>query len=316
MMNPENGNQTSITEFILRGFGTLPELQILLFLLFLVIYIATMAGNIFIVALVVTDQHLHIPMYFFLGNLSCLETCYTSTILPSLLASLLTEGRTISFSGCITQYYFFASMVATECFLLLVMSYDRCLAIGNPLHYAAHMTVRSCLQLAGGSWTGGFLLSSLTTLLISQLTFCGPKDIDHFFCDFIPLLKLSCNDPQMMEMLALTLSLIFLLVLFLLTSMSYIYIIAIILKIPSSTGRQKAFSTCSSHLIVVTMYYGTLLIAYMFPTINTLRDFKKVLSIFYTVLTPLVNPLIYSLRNKEVKEALRKASRKSMFGQC
>ncbi|XP_039357755.1 olfactory receptor 10A7-like [Mauremys reevesii] len=316
MMNPKKGNQTSVAEFILLGFGTLPELQILLFLLFLVIYIATMAGNILIVALVVTDQHLHTPMYFFLGNLSCLETCYTSTILPSLLASLLTEGRTISFSGCITQYYFFASMVATECFLLLVMSYDRYLAIGNPMHYAAHMSVRSCLQLAGGSWTGGFLLSSLTTLLITQLTFCGPNDIDHFFCDFIPLVKISCNDPQMMEMLALTLSLIFLLVPFLLTSMSYIYIIAIILKIPSSTGRQKAFSTCSSHLIVVTIYYGTLLIAYMFPTTNKLRDFKKVLSVFYTVLTPLVNPLIYSLRNKEVKEALRKASRKSMFGQC
>ncbi|KAM9119146.1 olfactory receptor 10A7-like [Pangshura tecta] len=315
-MNPKKGNQTSITEFILLGFSSLPELQILLFLLFLVIYIATMAGNILIVALVVTDQHLHTPMYFFLGNLSCLETCYTSTILPSLLASLLTEGRAISFSGCITQYYFFASMVATECFLLLVMSYDRYLAIGNPLHYAAHMSVRSCLQLAGGSWTGGFLLSSLTTLLITQLTFCGPNDIDHFFCDFIPLVKISCNDPHMMEMLALTLSLIFLLVPFLLTLMSYIYIIAIILKIPSSTGRQKAFSTCSSHLIVVTIYYGSLLIAYMFPTTNKLRDFKKVLSVSYTVLTPLVNPLIYSLRNKEVREALKKASRKSMFGQC
>ncbi|XP_024075830.2 olfactory receptor 10A7-like [Terrapene carolina triunguis] len=315
MMNPQQGNQTSITEFILLGFGTLPELQILLFLLFLVIYIATMAGNILIVVLVVTDQHLHTPMYFFLGNLSCLETCYTSTILPSLLASLLTEGRTISFNGCLTQYYFFASMVATECFLLLVMSYDRYLAIGNPLHYAAHMSVRSCLQLAGGSWTGGFLLSSITTLSISQLTFCGPNDIDHFFCDFIPLVKISCNDPQMMEMLAFALSLILLLVPFLLTLMSYIYIIAIILRIPSSTGRQKAFSTCSSHLIVVTMYYGTLLIAYMFPTTNSLRDFKKVLSVIYTVLTPLVNPLIYSLRNKEVKEALRKASRKFMFGQ-
>ncbi|XP_065271315.1 olfactory receptor 11L1-like [Emys orbicularis] len=315
MMNPQQGNQTSITEFILLGFGTLPELQILLFLLFLVIYIATVTGNILIVVLVVTDQHLHTPMYFFLGNLSCLETCYTSTILPSLLASLLTEGRTISFNGCLTQYYFFASMVATECFLLLVMSYDRYLAIGNPLHYAAHMSVRSCLQLAGGSWTGGFLLSSITTLSISQLTFCGPNDIDHFFCDFIPLVKISCNDPQMMEMLAFALSLILLLVPFLLTLMSYIYIIAIILRIPSSTGRQKAFSTCSSHLIVVTMYYGTLLIAYMFPTTNSLRDFKKVLSVFYTVLTPLVNPLIYSLRNKEVKEALRKASRKFMFGQ-
>ncbi|XP_065271183.1 olfactory receptor 11A1-like [Emys orbicularis] len=317
MTNPEQGNQTYIAEFNLLGFGTLPDLQILLlFLLFLLIYIATMAGNILIMALVVTDGHLHTPMYFFLGNLSCLETCYTSTILPSMLASLLTENRTISFSGCLTQYFFFGSMIATECLLLSVMSYDRYLAICNPMHYATHMSGRLYLQLACGSWTGGFLCSGIITLSISQLTFCGSNDIDHFFCDLIPLVNLSCNDPQMMEMLALTLCLIFLVVPFLLTLMSYICIIVTILRIPSTTGRQKAFSTCSSHLIVVTIYYGTLLIAYMFPTTNTLRDFKKVLSVVYTVLTPLVNPLIYSLRNKEVKEALRKASRKFMFGRC
>ncbi|KAM7146172.1 olfactory receptor 11A1-like [Macrochelys suwanniensis] len=314
MANPEQGNETSITEFILLGFGTLPELQILLFLLFLLIYIATVAGNILIVALVVTDQHLHTPMYVFLGNLSWLETCYTSTILPSMLASLLTKDRTISFSGCLTQYFFFGSMIATECLLLSVMSYDRYLAICNPMHYATRMNRRLYLQLAGGSWTGGFLCSGIITLSISQLTFCGSNVIDHFLCDLIPLINLSCNDPQLMEILAFTLCLIFLVVPFLLTLMSYICIIATILRIPSSTGRQKAFSTCSSHLIVVTMYYGTLLIAYMFPTTNTLKDFKKVLSVIYTVLTPLVNPLIYSLRNKEVKESLRKASRKFMFG--
>nr|XP_023969413.1 olfactory receptor 10A7-like [Chrysemys picta bellii] len=315
-MNPEQRNQTSITEFILLGFRTLPELQIFLFLLFLVIYMATMAGNILIMVLIVFDCCLHTPMYFFLGNLSCLETCYTSTILPSMLTTLLSGDRTISFSGCLTQYYFFTSMVATECLLLSVMSYDRYLAICNPMHYAAHMSGRSCLQFIGGSWIGGFLCSGIITLPISQLAFCGPNGIDHFFCDPIPLINLSCNDPHLMEMLAFTLSLIFLVVPFLLTLMSYICIIVTILRIPSITGRQKAFSTCSSHLIVVTMYYGTLLIAYMFPTTNTLRDFKKVLSVFYTVLTPLVNPLIYSLKNKEVKEALRKAIRKTMFGQC
>uniref|UniRef100_A0A8C3XT16 Olfactory receptor n=1 Tax=Chelydra serpentina TaxID=8475 RepID=A0A8C3XT16_CHESE len=313
MMNPEQGNQTSITEFILLGFGTLPELQILLFLLFLVIYIATMAGNILIVVLIV---HLHTPMYFFLGNLSCLETFYTSTILPRMLASLLTEDRTISFSGCLTQYYFFGSLGGTECILLSVMSYDRYLAIAKPLQYAARMSDKSCFQLAGGSWLGGFLGNSITVLSISQLTFCGSNDIDHFFCDLIPLVKLSCNDPQLMEILAFTLSLIFLIVPFLLNLMSYISIIATILRIPSSTGRRKAFSTCSSHLIVVTIFYGTLLTVYMFPTTNTLSDFKKVLSVFYTVLTPLVNPIIYSLRNKDVKEALRKAYRKCRFEQC
>uniref|UniRef100_A0A8C3FGP9 Olfactory receptor n=1 Tax=Chrysemys picta bellii TaxID=8478 RepID=A0A8C3FGP9_CHRPI len=309
MANPEQGNQTSNTEFVLLGFGNLPELQLLLFLLFLVIYIVTVAGNILIMVLIVADQHLHTPMYFFLGNLSCLETCYTCTILPRMLASLRTGDRTISFSGCVTQYYFFGSLLATECLLLSVMSYDRYLAICNPLHYAARMSGRACIQLAGGCWIGGFLCCGITTLSISHLSFCGPNGIDHFFCDLIPLVKLSCNDPHLMETLAFTLSLIFLLVPFLLTLMSYICIINTILRIPSTTERQKAFSTCSSHLIVVSIYYGTLLIVYMFPTTNILSDFKKVLSVIYTVLTPLVNPLIYSLRNK----ALMKACRKFMF---
>ncbi|XP_044841779.1 olfactory receptor 1020-like [Mauremys mutica] len=314
MANPEQGNQTSITEFILLGFGDLPELQILLFLLFLVIYIATVTGNILIMALVGADRHLHTPMYFFLGNLSCLETCYTSTILPRMLAGPLTGDRTISFNGCVTQYYLFGSLLATECLLLSVMSYDRYLAICNPLHYAARMSGRACLQLAGGSWIGGFLGNSITTLSISQLTFCGPNGIDHFFCDFIPLVKLSCNDPHLIEMLAFILSFLFFLVPFLLTLMSYICIVTTILRIPSTTGRQKAFSTCSSHLIVVSIYYATLLIVYMFPTTDILNDFKKILSVVYAVLTPLVNPLIYSLRNKEVQEALRKACRKFMLG--
>ncbi|XP_067393420.1 olfactory receptor 5J3-like [Emydura macquarii macquarii] len=313
MGNPEQGNQTSTTEFVLQGFGTLPELHVLLFLLFLIIYIITMAGNILIMVLVVADQHLHTPMYFFLGNLSCLENCYTSTILPRMLASLLTEDWTISFNACITQHYFFGSMVATECLLLSVMSYDQYLAIVKPLHYAARTSGRSCLKLAAGSWVGGFLGTSITTVLISQLTFCGLNVIDHFFCDFYPLVKLSCNDPQLMETLAFTLCLIFSLVPFLLTLMSYMSIIATILRISSSTGRQKAFSTCSSHLTVVSIFYGTIMIAYMFPTTDPLRDFKKVLSVLYTVLTPLVNPLVYSLRNKEVKQALRKAFRTCRF---
>ncbi|KAM7150825.1 olfactory receptor 5AP2-like [Macrochelys suwanniensis] len=275
-----------------------------------------MAGNIVIFVLVVADQHLHTPMYFFLGNLSCLETCCSSTILPRLLAGLLTGDRTISFSGCLTQYYFFGSLLGTECLLLSVMSYDRYLAICNPLHYAVRMSGNACLQLAAGSWTGGFLCCGITTLLISQLSFCGPNGIDHFFCDLIPLVKLSCSDPHLMETLAFALSLIFLLVPFLLTLMSYICIIATILRIPSMTGRQKAFSTCSSHLIVVSIYYGTLLIVYMFPTTDILSNFKKVLSVIYTVLTPLVNPFIYSLRNKEVQQALKKTCRKLMFGLC
>nr|XP_006128984.1 olfactory receptor 1052-like [Pelodiscus sinensis] len=314
MGNPEHRNETSITGFILLGLGILPELQTFLFLLFLLIYIVTVAGNFLIVVLVVADRHLHTPMYFFLGNLSCLEICYSSTLLPKMLASILTGDRTISFSGCLTQYYFFGFLVATECFLLSVMSYDRYLAICHPLHYAVHMRGRAWLRLAAGSWLGSFLGNGISMLSVSQLTFCGPNAIDHFFCDLVPLIRLSCNDPKMMETLAFIYSFIFLLGPFLLTVTSYICIIATILRIPSTRGRQKAFSTCSSHLIVVTIYYGTLLIVYMFPTTELMGDLKKVLSVAYMVLTPLANPLLYSLRNKEVKESLRKARKKFFFG--
>ncbi|XP_075768051.1 olfactory receptor 10A7-like [Pelodiscus sinensis] len=309
MATQEQGNQTSVTEFILLGFGDLPGLQVPLFLLFLVIYLVTMAGNVIVIVLVVADRHLHTPMYFFLGNLSCLEICYSSTLLPQLLAGLLTGDWTISFTGCLTQFYFFGALGGSECLLLSVMSYDRYLAICNPLHYAARMSIRSCLQLAGGSWIGRFIACSVTALPLSQLTFCGPNGIDHFFCDFIPLVKLSCNHPLLMDTLAFSICLIFALVPFLLTLASYICILSTILRIRSSTGRQKAFSTCSSHLIVVSIYYGALMIAYMFPTTDLLSDFKKVLSVSYTVLTPLVNPLIYALRNREVQEALCKACR-------
>ncbi|XP_050775744.1 olfactory receptor 6N1-like [Gopherus flavomarginatus] len=300
-------NQTVVTEFIFLGFGDLPDLKILLFLMFPVIYIATMSGNIIIIALVVADQHLHTPMYFFLGNLSCLETCYTSTILPQMLANLLTGDKTISFSGCFTQLYFFCALAATECYLLAVMSYDRYLAICKPLHYSALMNSRFCLQLAAGSWLNGCLATAIFVLFMSHLIFCGPNEIDHFYCDLIPLIKLSCSDTHLIVLLDFVLSCVFTLPPFLLTLTSYVCILTTILRIPSNTGRQKAFSTCSSHLIVVTIYYGTLMVVYMLPKRDTLSFLNKVLSLFYTVLTPLVNPLLYSLRNREVKEALSKA---------
>ncbi|XP_034643568.1 olfactory receptor 11A1-like [Trachemys scripta elegans] len=311
MARADWGNKTA-TEFILLGFGDIPELQILLFLLLSVIYIVTMVGNILIVTLIVTDQHLHTPMYFFLGNLSCLETCYTCTILPRLLASLLTGDRTISVQRCLTQYYFFGLFGATECYLLAAMSYDRYLAICKPLYYGARMNGRFCVLLAAGSWINGFLPITITTSLMSQLTFCGPGKIDHFFCDFIPVIDLSCSDTRLIEFLGVVLSGVCSLPPSLLTVTSYICIITSILRIPSTTGQQKAFSTCSSHLIVVTTFYGTLIIVYLLPKTKILRDLNKVFSVFYTVLTPLVNPLIYSLRNKEVKKALRKAVSKFM----
>ncbi|XP_067404519.1 olfactory receptor 11A1-like [Emydura macquarii macquarii] len=306
MANPEQGNQTVLMEFTLLGFGNLQELQILLFLLFLVIYIVTVAGNILIIALVVADQRLHTPMYFFLGNLSCLESCYSSTILPRMLASFLTGDRTISVSSCLTQYYFFGFLAAAECYLLAAMSYDRYLAICRPLHYATLMNSRSCLQLAAGSWISSSLAIDITIYLMQQVTFCGSSEIDHFFCDFIQVIKLSCSDTGMMELVTTMLAAICTLPPFLLTLATYVCIITTILRMPSSTGKRKAFSTCSSHLIVVSIFYGTIMIVYILPKTDTLRELNKVFSVFYTVLTPLLNPLIYSLRNREVREALGK----------
>ncbi|XP_050791454.1 olfactory receptor 6N1-like [Gopherus flavomarginatus] len=281
--------------------------------MFLVIYMATVAGNMLITALVVADKHLHTSMYYFLGNLSCLETCYTSTLLPRMLVSLLMGTKTISFSGCLSQLYFFCALAGTECCLLAAMSYDRYLAICKPLHYSALMNTRICLQLAAGSWLNGSLATTIFILFISQLIFCGPNEIDHFYCDPFLLMELSCSDTHLSILVDLILVSIFTLPPFLLTMISHVRISAIILRIPSTTGRQKAFSTCSSHLTVVTIFYGTIMIFYMLPKHDTLRDLKKVLSLCFTVLTPLVNPLIYSLRNREVKEALSKAVSKYGF---
>ncbi|XP_067388313.1 olfactory receptor 2AP1-like [Emydura macquarii macquarii] len=306
-------NQTTVIEFILLGFGKLPDIQILLFLLFLVIYITTVATNTLIVVLVVTDRHLHTPMYFLLGNLSSLETCYASTILPRMLASLLTGDRTISLTACFTQYFFFAFLAATECHLLAVMSYDRYLAICKPLHYSTLMSTKLCLQLAAGSWLNGCLAITIFVLFLSQLIFCGPNKIDHFYCDIIPMLELSCSDTHLVILMDFILACEVTLLPFLLTLTSYVYIITTILRIPSATGRQRAFSTCSSHLIVVTVFYGTIMIVYLLPKQESLREMNKVFSLCYTVLTPLLNPLIYSLRNREVKEALSKAISKCGF---
>ncbi|XP_030420940.1 olfactory receptor 6N1-like [Gopherus evgoodei] len=301
-------NQTTITELVLLGFRELPDLRILLFLMFLVIYMATMAGNTLIVMLVVTDQHLHTPMYLFLGNLSYLEICYTSTFLSRLLACLLTGDRTISVSGCITQLYFSGSLAATECYLLAAMSYDRYLAICKPLHYSTLMSSRFCLQLTAGAWLNGCLATTIFMLFMSPLIFYGPNEIDHFYCDPIPLIKRSCSDTLLIILMDLILICVFTLSPFLLTLTSYVRIIATILKIPSTTGRQKAFSTCSSHLLMVTIFYGTVMIVYMLLKCDKFKDLKKVFSLCYTVLIPLVNPLIYSLRNRKVKEALCKAT--------
>ncbi|XP_074838226.1 olfactory receptor 6C75-like [Carettochelys insculpta] len=307
-MEKERGtNQTLIMEFILLGFGNDPELQPLLFFLFLVVYIVTVVGNLLFVALVVADQHLHIPMYYLLGNLSCLEICYTSTTLPRLLASLLTGDRTIPVKNCIVQVFFFGIMSNTENLLLTAMSYDRYLAICLPLHYTTLMNGRVCSQLVVGCWLTSLLFCTIVNVFLFQLTFCDSKEIDHFFCDFSPIVNLSCSDTHTLELLTFVLAVIGTFVPFLLTLASYICIITSVLKIPSSTGRKKAFSTCSSHLIVLAILYVTVLTVYVFPMAESHKVLHKIFSVFYTVLTPIINPVIYSLRNKEVNESLRKA---------
>ncbi|XP_054849705.1 olfactory receptor 11A1-like [Eublepharis macularius] len=306
MWDIEKGNQTSITEFILLGFGNDPELQPLLFVIFLMIYITTMTSNLLLVLLVVADHHLHTPMYIFLGNLSCLETCYSSIILPKMLTNLFRGDRSISFTGCIAQFSLFGSCICMETYLLAAMSYDRYLAICKPLLYASIMHAKACFQLVAAAWITSLLGNSFIIFLMVQLSFCGPNKIDHYFCDFRPIEKLSCSDTTLIELVAFLLTIIFTAIPLLLTLTSYVFIIATILKIPSTTGKQKAFSTCSSHLTVVCIFYGTIIIVYMLPDNSTLRHLNKVFSVFYTVLTPLVNPLIYSLRNKEVHKALRR----------
>ncbi|KAM9120360.1 olfactory receptor 11L1-like [Pangshura tecta] len=299
-------NKTSITKFILLGFVNLNEVQILLFVVFLVIYILTVAGNLLMVVLVVYDQHLHTPMYFFLGNLSFLETCYTSVISPRLLAGFLVEDRTISFGDCITQLFFFSALASIECFLLAVMAYDCYLAICNPLSYKVMMNFRVCRLLVSASWITGFSASVLVVGMVPQLNFCSPNEINNFFCDMAELLKLSCAKSPLTEMIILVCCSLVTLAPFLFIIVSYVLILSAIPRITSSTGRQKAFSTCASHLLVVSLYYGTIIIIYMAPSADLSPGFHKALSLMYMVATPMFNPVIYSLRNQEVKGAFRK----------
>uniref|UniRef100_A0A8C8RYM2 G-protein coupled receptors family 1 profile domain-containing protein n=1 Tax=Pelusios castaneus TaxID=367368 RepID=A0A8C8RYM2_9SAUR len=298
-------NQTIVTEFILLGLSSDPQMQIFLFLVFLVIYLITLFGNIVIMVVIRTDSHLHTPMYFLLFHLSFVDIWYSSITVPKMLIDFLAEHKTISFNGCIAQMFFFFLLAGSEVFILSAMAHDRYVAICDPFHYVEAMNKEIWFQLVSGAWTNA--------LLMSRLIFCGPNELDHFFCDLTPLIKLSCSDTNNMELVTFWGSVLFTLPPFLLTIASYVYIIRAILRIPSADGKQKAFSTCSSHLIVVTIFYGTLIIVYLLPKSKVLQELNKVFSLCYTVLTPLLNPLIYSLRNKEVKGALRKVIRKGVL---
>ncbi|KAM9181947.1 olfactory receptor 11L1 [Mergus octosetaceus] len=299
-------NDTAVLEFRLLGFSGNPQYQILLFIVFLVIYILTILGNFIIISVVTLEPRLHLPMYKFLRNLSFLEVCYTSTIVPKMLANLLAERKSISFSGCMAQLFYFITLGATECYLLAAMAYDRYLAVCEPLHYIVTMTAESYTRLAVGSWITGVFTGFLPCLMVSRLHFCSCNLIDHFFCDISPLLKLSCSDTTVTEAVIFILSLLVLSSCFLLILVSYLLIILSILKIPSTSGKRMTFSTCSSHLMVVTIYYGTMISMYVRPTYRLSSELSKAVSVLYTVVTPLLNPVIYGLRNKGFKEALEK----------
>ena len=300
------GNLTKLMEFVLLDFADVPHLQRFLFGLFLLIYIIILMGNGIIFLITKLDSGLQTPMYFFLGNFSLLEICYVSVTLPRMLTSLWTQRRKISLVACATQMCFILILGATECFLLAVMAYDRYVAICSPLHYPLVMNYKVCIQLVAGSWISGIPVQIGQTGQIFSLPFCGSNLINHFFCDVPPILKLACGDTFLNEMLVFTVAVLFVLVPFLLILVSYGKIISTILKLPSATSRGKAFSTCSSHLMVAALFFGSGLVTYLRPKTQGSAGTDKVLSLFYTIVTPVFNPMIYSLRNKDVMMALRK----------
>nr|XP_033799945.1 olfactory receptor 1019-like [Geotrypetes seraphini] len=307
----EKANHSEVTEFIILGFFELPDLQIFLFIVFLIIYLMSLTGNLLIIITVCSDSHLHSPMFFFLINLSFLEICYVTVTMPKLLAVLIAQNKTIFFMQCMTQMYLFLSFTNTEFYLLTAMAYDRYVAICKPLHYTIIMNKKVCFILAIVSWTISFLNPLPHVILISQSSFCRSNDINHFFCDMTALLTLLCSGTSVIETINYIEGPVLVFPLFILTNISYVYIISAVLKIQSAKGRQKTFSTCSSHLTVVLLFYGTSFCVYLRPQSTDSMDLNKLLTVLYITAIPLLNPLIYSLRNKELKGALWKANRRA-----
>ncbi|XP_063794709.1 olfactory receptor 5V1-like [Pseudophryne corroboree] len=303
----EQNNQTTWSYFIIRGISDVPELQLPTFLLVLLIYLITLGGNMTILLLVCLDPQLHTPMYFFLGNLSALDISSSTVSLHKVLAIYVSGDRRVSFLGCIVQFYVFSCLACSELLILAAMSYDRYVAICNPLRYFILMNPRVCTLLATVCWTLGFVEVVPYVVLLTQFSCYKSNIINHFFCDLVPLLSLSCSDTSTLEMLSFIEGLLLLsLTPFTLTITPYVFIISTILGIRSSTGRRKAFYTCSSHLTVVTVLYVTLICQYLRPTSSDSLEFIKLFSLFNTAAVPMLNPLIYSLKNRDVKSALRR----------
>ncbi|XP_078507316.1 olfactory receptor 5V1-like [Lissotriton helveticus] len=295
--------------FFIVGFSDLPQLQVPLFVSFLFIYIMSLAGNLLVMTIIYSSANLHTPMYFFLTHLSFLEISYTSVIFPQMLAHFFLQGSQITLPRCLLQMYFFIVMVSTEFLLLTVMAYDRYVAICSPLRYMIVMNKTVCIQLAAGSWLIGVMDALPHTILISKFSFCDSHTINHFFCDLTALIRISCTDTEIIEIFTVMLGVVLALISFLLIITSYVNIITAILKIQSAAGRGKAFSTCASHLTVVILFYGSLCSTYMRPISTYSIKTNKIMSLTYTALTPLFNPIIYSLKNEEFKHALKKTQK-------
>ncbi|XP_069618333.1 olfactory receptor 11A1-like [Ranitomeya imitator] len=302
----EKDNMTVVTEFVLTGFNVSQNSRFLMFFVFILIYGFTIFFNLLIITLVSSSKNLHTPMYFFISQLSISDILLTSDIVPKMLQIMLLSRVTITFTDCMTQMYVFGVSETFECFLLTVMSYDRYVAICVPLRYTIIMTSTYCVALAIVSWLFTFAIMVVIITTILLLNFCGPNIIDHFFCDFLPIMERSCSDTSIVQLEVYFLSVPIIFIPLIVIIFSYARIIVITLRIPSSTGRQKSFSTCSSHLTVVSIFYWTLFGVYIFPTKGKSLIISKILSLLYTVFTPLINPIIYCLKNNDIKKAFHK----------
>ncbi|XP_044513130.1 olfactory receptor 13D1-like [Gracilinanus agilis] len=308
----DKGNYTAVTEFFLIGLSQYPSLQMFLYMICLVMYLVILLGNSILIIISILDLRLHTPMYFFLGNLSFLDICYTSVSVPQILANFMSERKSISFTRCVLQMFMSLGLGSTECLLLAVMAYDRYIAICNPLRYTIIMNKLLCVQMAAWTWIVGSLNSLAQTMLAIMMPFCG-NIIDHLTCEILALLKLICVDISLNVFIMTIASIIFLISPLLFIFFSYVFILSAILRISSSEGRKKAFSTCSAHLTVVILFYGSALFMYMKPKSKDTKTSDEIIALSYGVVTPMLNPIIYSLRNKEVKGAMKKVLFRNLF---
>ncbi|XP_036621174.1 olfactory receptor 2D3-like [Trichosurus vulpecula] len=312
-MDHLEANITFVTEFIFLGLSSQPRAQLILFIMFLFFYLLTVLGNLIIITVIQIEPRLQTPMYFFLTNLSFLDICYTTTNVPQMLSNMVGKKKTISFTGCAIQMYFSLSFGMIECVLLGVMAYDRYVAICAPLHYTVIMNRRTCIHMVIISWTSSFLSSMVINVFTLRLPYCGSNVLNHFFCEVPSVLRLACTDTSVTELVVFIFSIIIVFIPFLLIVISYARILLSVLRMHSAAGRLKALSTCASHLTVVVLFYGTAIFMYMRPQSKSSRSGGKIIAIFYTVITPMLNPLIYSLRNQDVKGALRKVISKHIL---